>query len=170
MSEKKSKLDGNPVEHPSHYTDHPSGIEAIEVCGEMGFNTGNAFKYLMRLDRKWDSLEDLKKSLWYVYREIFQRSGLSRKQFETKEVETLITNPTYNKTFYEDFASLDNYNLDVPFKQIENIKNVVATTLGNVGRAMFFVWLADKQPGIKKLLIASAYIEAEITDRSKLLN
>jgi hypothetical protein len=46
----------------------------------------------------------------------------------------------------------------------------VVTTLGNVGRAMFFVWLADKQPGIKKLLIASAYIEAEITDRSKLLN
>ena len=70
MTKKKSKLINNPVDHPAHYTAHPSGIEAIEVCGFMGFNTGNAFKYVFRMEDKWDPIEDLKKSNWYIDREL----------------------------------------------------------------------------------------------------
>ena len=58
------------VEHPKHYTSHPSGVEAITVCEHMNFNLGNAIKYVWRADLKNDTLEDLKKARWYLDREI----------------------------------------------------------------------------------------------------
>lgn len=59
------------VNHPKHYTSHPSGIEAITVCEHMGFNLGNAVKYLWRADLKHDTpAEDLEKAIWYIRREI----------------------------------------------------------------------------------------------------
>ena len=70
---KVDKLKNNPVDHPKHYTSHPSGVEAIEICGNMQFCTGNAFKYMYRLDKKWDSLEDLKKAQWYINRERYRK-------------------------------------------------------------------------------------------------
>jgi len=57
------------VNHPKHYTSHPSGIECIQVVEHMGFNVGNAIKYLWRTDHK-NGLEDLKKAAWYINREI----------------------------------------------------------------------------------------------------
>jgi hypothetical protein len=71
----KSKLTNNLVDHPRHYTSHPSGIEAIELCGKMGFCTGNAFKYLFRFENKWSPVEDLRKARWYIDREIYQETG-----------------------------------------------------------------------------------------------
>ena len=35
----------DPVNHPKHYTQHPSGIECIEVTEHFNFNIGNAIKY-----------------------------------------------------------------------------------------------------------------------------
>ena len=32
------------VDHPPHYTSHPSGIECIQITEHMGFNLGNAIK------------------------------------------------------------------------------------------------------------------------------
>lgn len=32
------------VNHPPHYTNHPSGVECITVVEHMGFNLGNAIK------------------------------------------------------------------------------------------------------------------------------
>ena len=61
------------VNHPPHYTAHPSGVECIDVVEHMGFNVGNAIKYLWRADHKGAPLEDLKKSLWYIQREIAKR-------------------------------------------------------------------------------------------------
>lgn len=61
------------VNHPQHYTSHPSGVECIQVTEHMGFNLGNAVKYIWRADLKGDAIEDLKKSLWYVQREIERR-------------------------------------------------------------------------------------------------
>lgn len=58
------------VNHPRHYTQHPSGIECIQVTEHFNFNIGNAIKYLWRQGLKNDSLEDLKKARWYVDREI----------------------------------------------------------------------------------------------------
>lgn len=65
------------VNHPPHYTSHPSGIECIQVTEHMGFCVGNAIKYLWRADEKHDDggIEDLKKALWYVQREISKRGA-----------------------------------------------------------------------------------------------
>lgn len=58
------------VNHPAHYNGHPSGVEAIELCEVMEFNTGNAFKYLFRAGSKGKALQDTEKALWYINREI----------------------------------------------------------------------------------------------------
>jgi len=61
------------VNRPKHYTEHPSGIECIQVTEHMGFNLGNAIKYIWRCDLKQDAIEDLKKAKWYIEREIDKR-------------------------------------------------------------------------------------------------
>lgn len=61
------------VNHPSHYVSHPSGIECIQVTEHMGFNLGNAIKYVWRADLKNDAIEDLRKAAWYIDREIRKR-------------------------------------------------------------------------------------------------
>lgn len=66
------------VNSPPHYTQHPSGIECIQVTEHMSFNVGNAVKYLWRCDLKGDALEDLKKARFYVEREIKRREVAQR--------------------------------------------------------------------------------------------
>jgi Protein of unknwon function (DUF3310) len=61
------------VNHPKHYVNHPSGIECIQITEHMGFNLGNAIKYVWRADLKGSSLEDLRKAIWYIDREIQKR-------------------------------------------------------------------------------------------------
>jgi hypothetical protein len=39
----------------------------------MGFNLGNAVKYIWRADLKNDAIEDLRKAAWYLNREIARR-------------------------------------------------------------------------------------------------
>ena len=63
----------DPVDHPRHYTQHPSGIECIQITEHMNFNLGNAVKYIWRADLK-GGIEDLKKAAWYVEREIERRT------------------------------------------------------------------------------------------------
>lgn len=61
------------VNHPKHYTQHPSGVECIQVTEHMGFCLGNAIKYIWRADLKNDAIEDLEKAQWYIAREIEKR-------------------------------------------------------------------------------------------------
>lgn len=61
------------VDHPAHYTDHPSGVECIEITEHMNFCLGNAVKYIWRADLKADPIEDLEKAVWYLQREIKRR-------------------------------------------------------------------------------------------------
>ena len=61
------------VNHPSHYTAHPSGVECIQITEHMGFNLGNAIKYVWRADLKGNAVQDLKKAVWYIEREIDKR-------------------------------------------------------------------------------------------------
>ncbi len=61
------------IDHPPHYTRHPSGIECIEITEHMGFNLGNAIKYLWRADLKGAAVDDLKKAQWYIARELQKR-------------------------------------------------------------------------------------------------
>ena len=58
------------VNHPKHYTNHPSGVECIEITRHMNFNLGNAIKYIWRSDLKGHSLQDLQKAEFYIKDEI----------------------------------------------------------------------------------------------------
>ncbi|MBM4508881.1 DUF3310 domain-containing protein [Prescottella equi] len=65
----------DPVNHPGHYTSHPSGVECIQVTEHMSFCLGNAVKYIWRADLKGNAIEDLQKARWYVDREIARLGG-----------------------------------------------------------------------------------------------
>jgi hypothetical protein len=65
----------DPVEHPAHYTRHPSGVECIAITEHMGFCLGNAIKYIWRADLK-NGVEDLRKARWYIDRELARRQAL----------------------------------------------------------------------------------------------
>jgi hypothetical protein len=60
----------DPVNHPKHYTSHPSGVECIEITEHLNFCIGNAIKYLWRAGLKGEQVEDLRKARWYIDREI----------------------------------------------------------------------------------------------------
>ena len=75
------------VNHPKHYTSHPSGVECIEITEHMNFNLGNAVKYLWRASLKGKEIEDLRKARWYVDREIqrLQKPAIEAKLKESTE-------------------------------------------------------------------------------------
>ena len=58
------------VNQPAHYTD--GGIETIDFIEAkgLGFNLGNAVKYISRAGKKGNRLQDLQKAQWYLAREI----------------------------------------------------------------------------------------------------
>jgi hypothetical protein len=69
------------INHPKHYTSHPSGVECIQITRHMNFNDGNTFKYLWRAGLKGvstdhdalvQSIKDHKKAQWYLNDEIAQ--------------------------------------------------------------------------------------------------
>ncbi len=61
------------VHHPSHYQGK-NGIEVIDFIEDhqLGFNLGNAVKYIARAGRKEPAKkkQDLEKAIWYVRRAI----------------------------------------------------------------------------------------------------
>ena len=69
---KEKKIDN--VSHPAWYTQHPSGVECIEITRHYCFDIGNAIKYLWRAGLKTEALrldvdkeiEDLNKAIWYI--------------------------------------------------------------------------------------------------------
>lgn len=67
------KREQDPVNHPPHYTSHPSGVEVIEITEHMNFCMGNAVKYILRADHKGNPIEDLRKAAWYIEREVMKR-------------------------------------------------------------------------------------------------
>jgi hypothetical protein len=66
------------VNHPKHYTNHPSGVECITITEHMCFCLGNAMKYIWRADEKCNAVEDLQKAKWYIEREIARRTKAMR--------------------------------------------------------------------------------------------
>ena len=58
------------INHPSHY--NKGKFEAIDVIEDwqLNFNLGNTVKYISRAGHKDDIIQDLKKALWYLDREI----------------------------------------------------------------------------------------------------
>ena len=67
------------VSHPSHYAwlKDLCGVEPLDICRHLDFNTGNAIKYLLRKDKvdgnktKTEKrIEDLHKAVFYIQDEI----------------------------------------------------------------------------------------------------
>lgn len=58
------------VHHPKHY--NAGRFEVIDVIEDwrLGFNDGNAVKYIARAQHKGAELQDLKKAAWYLARRI----------------------------------------------------------------------------------------------------
>ena len=57
--------------NPDHYrSGDMEAIDVIEAFFPDSFHLGNAFKYIARAGKKGDAIEDLKKSVWYIQREI----------------------------------------------------------------------------------------------------
>ncbi len=65
---------GEMVQHPSHYNNHPLGIECIDIIRHYTCDVANAIKYLWRAGLKQEmgvqerakEIEDLKKAIWYI--------------------------------------------------------------------------------------------------------
>jgi hypothetical protein len=59
------------VNDPPHYKSE-SGLESIQVIEafDLGFNLGNAVKYILRCNKKGNKIQDLDKAIWYLKREI----------------------------------------------------------------------------------------------------
>lgn len=79
VSDTSDETGSDPVNHPSHYTSHPSGVEAITITRHCNFNVGNAIKYLWRHGLKDDrqAVQDLEKAVWYIQDEIKRLESLS---------------------------------------------------------------------------------------------
>jgi len=58
------------INHPSHY--NSGKIEVIDYIEDqkLGFHLGNAVKYICRAEHKGKKIEDLKKAIWHLEREI----------------------------------------------------------------------------------------------------
>jgi transcriptional regulator with XRE-family HTH domain len=71
LLDQKSEASNDDVNHPSHYTSHPSGVECITITEHHNFNVGNAIKYLWRAGLKDGvPVKDLQKAVWYIQREM----------------------------------------------------------------------------------------------------
>lgn len=90
----------DPVNHPSHYTSDPSGVECIEVSRYLNFNVGNAFKYVFRAgdklltwqDKTMAEVEDLEKALFYIKDEYKHGTFLGFLSFEARQKMMRIAN------------------------------------------------------------------------------
>ena len=76
MGGKNMKKDN--VNHPKHYCSSASKIECIQVTEHMNFCLGNAVKYIWRADEKGKAVEDLRKAVWYLQREISRRERMKK--------------------------------------------------------------------------------------------
>jgi hypothetical protein len=66
--EKTCKPKKEKVSNPAHYnTGRIEVIDAIEDW-DLGFNDGNAIKYIARHKHKGDSIQDIEKAIWYLQR------------------------------------------------------------------------------------------------------
>lgn len=74
LPRREGRRSADQVNHPSHYCQHPSGIECIDIIRHYVCDIANALKYLWRAGLKAEpgkddaekEIEDLKKALWYI--------------------------------------------------------------------------------------------------------
>jgi hypothetical protein len=77
------------INNPPHYNlseahcECGKRIECIDITRNMGFNVGNAIKYLWRFQHK-NGLEDLKKARWYL-NDLINQMSLSEESIERSQ-------------------------------------------------------------------------------------
>lgn len=95
------------VNHPVHYRKHPSGVECIDITAHMNFCLGNATKYIWRAGLKNDAIEDLRKAVWYLEKEIEMREIEKLEIMESiKEAEMCPVVQNYVDNDFEDDEEL----------------------------------------------------------------
>lgn len=91
LSNVGKKMTDDTVNHPLHYTSHPSGVECATIAEHYGFCIGNAIKYLWRHGLKPEhfvdtsnkaAITDLKKAVWYIEKEIDRLERFNENQLE----------------------------------------------------------------------------------------
>ena len=58
------------INHPRHYQGQQFEVIDIIEDYQLGFHLGNVLKYTLRAGKKSDRVEDLRKAVWYLEREI----------------------------------------------------------------------------------------------------
>jgi hypothetical protein len=58
------------INHPQHYQGNKFEVIDIIEDYDLGFNLGNAVKYILRCEKKGNKKQDLEKAIWYIQREI----------------------------------------------------------------------------------------------------
>lgn len=149
------------VNHPPHYTGHPSGVEAIQICEQLGFNLGNAFKYLFRRNTKHATpTEDLKKALWYVEREIGNvravAEGFVHVHVSEDAILQCVTTP-YDRPFW-DMAELAYGPL------VQNVSKVLEHETGWIAGAMAFIVRGSERQDDVDLCIAAQCIRQALAE------
>lgn len=90
----------DPVAHPSHY--NHGEIEVIDAITDwgLGFDLGNAVKYIARAEHKDNELQDLEKAAWYLEHRISQVKLTIEKNDETLARSRAVSNgPGEHKPF-----------------------------------------------------------------------
>ncbi len=79
-AQKRIGLRTSAVDHPSHYGGADNVYEAIKVIDawNLNFCLGNVLKYLLRADKKSNTIEDLEKAKWYLNHEIERLKAMEK--------------------------------------------------------------------------------------------
>ncbi len=83
--------DKNAVSHPSHYNQHPTGVECEDVCEHFSWRVGAAIKYIWRHEHKHadGGIEDLQKAVNQLTKEIDRiQNGGQRYDRVTERIDT----------------------------------------------------------------------------------
>ena len=73
------------VNHPAHYTQHPSGVESIEITALLPGAMANVAKYVMRYPYKGESMRDLRKAEFYASYEVAKSMRALRRFWDTED-------------------------------------------------------------------------------------
>jgi hypothetical protein len=124
---------GDSVNHPPHY--NVGKIEVITAIEDwrLGFNLGNAVKYIARAEHKGKVVEDLRKARWYLDRELkriewggklpikgtpvdqrFERVDRTLKSFQSGYVEELIRQRSFVGVQIDDDVFVLHCDIDWP--------------------------------------------------------
>ena len=105
--------------NPKHY--HMKGLkfkdpECILFTERMGFNLGNAFKYVWRAGAKGDAIEDLNKAIWYLERETESHFSCSTLIKETVDLIQDCIEPFFNQLDFSECSEIDKKKEEILFQ------------------------------------------------------